>query len=156
MKRQTVGAIAAFLMIMLMIASLIGCGANNGNKRAAEREAEREAERFAASYEKLTGERPPKGNGDTPYGSSFISYGKWGDTEVLFMPSVLPAVHSITVAGSRFDYSSYFTLYAYRDGELIELSDAYEKGWLNEAQIAEAAKIHKEVHRDNPVYASEP
>ena len=152
MKSRTVWEIALFLLAAVMLASLIGCGANNGNKRAAERE----AERFAAAYEKLTGERPPVGNGDTPYGSSFISYGKWGDTEVLFMPSVRPAVHSITVAGSRFDYSSYFTLYAYRDGELAELREAYEKGWLNEAQIAEAAKIHKEVHSDNPVYASEP
>ena len=38
---------------------------------------------------------------------------------MLFMPSVLPAVHSITIAGSRFDYSSYFMLYAYRANSTI-------------------------------------
>jgi hypothetical protein len=48
------------------------------------------------------------------------------------------------IAGTRFRHSTYFRLYVYKDGEFIDLEEAYNKGLVSKEIIAVAAKINKE------------
>jgi hypothetical protein len=48
------------------------------------------------------------------------------------------------IAGTRFRHSTYFRLYVYKDGEFIDLEEAYNKGLVSKEIIAAAAKINKE------------
>lgn len=43
------------------------------------------------------------------------------------------------IAGYVFDWKNPFLFYAFRDGEICKLTEAYEKGWLTQEQIG---KIH--------------
>ena len=141
-------------MIPAILLGLAGCAVSYAKSGLSSTE----ASAIEDALERETGlriELKSYSDGDT-YDGGPICYGKWVDTAVIFVPTQLCMVSSITVANSRFDYSSSFVLYAYRDGELAELREAFDLGWLNDGQIADAARIHKQVHRDNPVYASEP
>lgn len=51
--------------------------------------------------------------------------------------------HRVEVAGYEFRYSHYFEIIVFRDGEYIDLSEAYQRGWLNKWQIESMARYHE-------------
>ena len=143
MKRAV--AIVCLLMVPAMLMGLYGCAASYAKSSLSDAE----ISEIEDALERETGTKYALKNYDGRVCDDAICYGKWVDTAVIFLPTQLCVISSITVADSRFDYSSSFVLYAYRDGELAELREAYEKGWLNDGQIADAARIHREVHSGN-------
>lgn len=54
------------------------------------------------------------------------------------------AFQSKKVAGHEFEYHSSFFLKAYKDGDFIELKEAYESGFVTEEAIAKAVELHYE------------
>ena len=52
----------------------------------------------------------------------------------------------IEIAGYDFKTPKPIGLYAYRDGEVCELKDAYENGWLTKEQIEKIYKKHNEIY----------
>lgn len=73
-------------------------------------------------------------------------YGTFSGCQVELDPGVLCVVTEETVAGYSFKYSSSFVIYAISDddGQVYELSEAYEKGLLTEQDLAEIYRIHRE------------
>lgn len=55
-----------------------------------------------------------------------------------------PAVTTKNVAGYEFTRYNSFQLMAYKDGELIELKDAYASGLVSEEAIAKASSLSAE------------
>ncbi|MBE6916700.1 MAG: hypothetical protein E7470_02170 [Ruminococcaceae bacterium] len=56
-----------------------------------------------------------------------------------------PFHDSLTIADYAFEWHEPFNLYAYRDGEVCELKEAYEKGWLTKIQIGKIYERHNEL-----------
>ena len=55
-----------------------------------------------------------------------------------------PQVYTVKkIAGSEFRYREEFFLYAYVDGEFIDLEEAYNNGLFSKETIAEAVRVHK-------------
>ena len=55
-----------------------------------------------------------------------------------------PQVYTVKkIAGSEFRYREEFFLYAYVDGEFIDLEEAYNNGLFSKETVAEAVRVHK-------------
>ena len=55
-----------------------------------------------------------------------------------------PQVYTVKkIAGSEFRYREEFFLYAYVDGEFIDLEEAYNNGLVSKETVAEAVRVHK-------------
>lgn len=52
----------------------------------------------------------------------------------------------IEIAGHAFESPNYIGLYAYRDGEVCKLQEAYEQGWLTKEHIGKIHERHKEIY----------
>jgi hypothetical protein len=61
---------------------------------------------------------------------------------------VAQAYHSKGVAGYVFEYATSFCLKAYKDGEFIELKEAYESRLVSKEAIAKAAELHEAVQAE--------
>ncbi len=73
------------------------------------------------------------------------SCGTYGDCTVLMLEGVLfytQAVRTESVGGIRFHYRDGNTLYAYRDGQILPLKEAYEQGMLSRRDVRRARDIH--------------
>ena len=75
---------------------------------------------------------------------SFRFYGEENGHHIFFAqvksrPQVLTVKQ---IAGSEFRYPEEFSLYAYIDGEFIDLEEAYNKGLVSKEAIAKAAELH--------------
>ncbi len=71
--------------------------------------------------------------------------GTYGDCTVLMFEGVLfdlQAVRTETVGGIRFHYSDGNTLYAYRDGQILPLKEAYEQGMISRQNVRRARDVH--------------
>jgi hypothetical protein len=67
-------------------------------------------------------------------------YGTFNGCVVLYHSSMLTAVESRDIGGYVFSNGNMFTLMAYKDGELLDLEDAYAEGWMTKEDIG---KIHQ-------------
>ena len=56
-----------------------------------------------------------------------------------------PLHASLTIVDYVFEWHEPFNLYAYRDGVVCELKEAYEKGWLTKEQIRKIYERHNEL-----------
>ena len=54
----------------------------------------------------------------------------------------------IEIAGYVFESPNAIGLYAYRDGEVCELKEAYEKGWLTKEHIEIIHERHLEIYAE--------
>ena len=78
-------------------------------------------------------------------GKSFRFYAEENGRYIIFAqvksrPQVLTVKQ---IAGSEFRYTEEFSLYAYVDGEFIDLEEAYNEGLVSKEAVAEAARVHK-------------
>ena len=53
---------------------------------------------------------------------------------------------NIDIAGYVFEAPDYICLYAYRDGEVCKLQEAYEQGWLTKEHVGKIHERHKEIY----------
>ena len=74
-------------------------------------------------------------------------YGMFGDVVILFhSASLLDAVETKSIAGEKFMHFKPFDLYAYHNGVLIDLADAYDQGLISAEDISKVAQIHEQFH----------
>lgn len=83
-------------------------------------------------------------DGDKAVGSHRFTryYGTYSGYAVVYEDGMLQARWSFTVAGKEFRGNHSFQLYACRGGEVITLSEAYNRDLLTEEDIAEIHKLH--------------
>ena len=62
----------------------------------------------------------------------------WGDL------SVSPASHTEEIGGFEFKYFDRRSLQAYKNGKIMDLKEAYEKGWLSDAALEDIWEKYKE------------
>ena len=72
-------------------------------------------------------------------------YGTINGCIVVFKEGQLHAVWDIIVADCVFNYGISFLIAVYKDGEVCELNDAYEKGWLTKDHIKQLEARHPDV-----------
>ena len=75
-------------------------------------------------------------------------YGMYHEYIILFSAGEMRVNTEITVAGETFFHGDCFNIYAYKDGELYTLQEAYEKGILNEEDIKDIAEYHRQFEDD--------
>ena len=76
-------------------------------------------------------------------------YGIYGDNcVVLFERSQLTVETAINIEEYEFRCTSSFILYAFKDGKLTRVKEAYENGYLTDEDIAEIKAIHDEVQKN--------
>ncbi len=71
--------------------------------------------------------------------------GTYGDCTVLMLTGVLyytQGIRAETVGGIRFHYNDGNTLYAYCDGAVVPLKEAYERGFLSRWAVRRARDAH--------------
>lgn len=71
-------------------------------------------------------------------------YGRYSECEVYFEENVLPVRTEFEVAGELFCCSRGFNIRVSYRGEVCNIDEAYEKGWLSKTDVAEIAKVHRE------------
>ena len=71
-------------------------------------------------------------------------YGEYSGCSVRFQASQCSVVTIIEVGGYKFPFGSSFSITAEKDGEIYDLKDAFEKGFLTSDDIAQIYEIHKE------------
>lgn len=76
-------------------------------------------------------------------GTGMRCYGVFGDCAVLFEATQLTEITTKIVAGSTFQYSSSFVLYAYHENTLYPLEEAYEIGLISREDIETSAENHR-------------
>lgn len=69
-------------------------------------------------------------------------YGTFNRCVVMFHSSMLTMVEKRDIAGYLFSDGNQFTLLAYKDGELLDLEDAYAEGWMTKEDIGEIYQRH--------------
>ena len=69
-------------------------------------------------------------------------YGTFGDSSVIFVPSMLTAIGSIFVAGEKITYHNLCTIYVYNNGEFFKIEEAYNKGLLTQSDVSSIARYH--------------
>jgi hypothetical protein len=76
----------------------------------------------------------------------FRFYGDENGRHILFVKTTKATIPLTVkqIAGSEFSHQGVFSLYAYIDGEFIDLEQAYKKGLISQEAIATAAKKHVE------------
>ena len=72
-------------------------------------------------------------------------YGTFNRCVVMFHSSMLTMVEKRDIAGYVFSDGNQFTLLAYKDGELLDLEDAYAEGWMTKEDIGEIYQRHLEM-----------
>ena len=80
-------------------------------------------------------------------GGSWI-YGTINGCIVVFIEGQLHAEWEIYVADCEFVYGSSFLIEVYKDGEVCELKDAYEKGWLTKDHIKQLEARHPDIFEE--------
>lgn len=99
-------------------------------------------------WKDLTNEFPGWTTADAVQKRSGVRYyGMFGDVVILFhSASILQAVETKSISGESFMHFHPFDLYAYHNGVLIDLADAYEQGIISAEDISKAAQIHEQFH----------
>lgn len=69
-------------------------------------------------------------------------YGVFSGCPVWIERSGLTAEHEFTVAGETFSDGNYFTINAAKDKLVYDLGEAFDKGFITEADVIEIARIH--------------
>ena len=75
-------------------------------------------------------------------------YGTINGCIVVFIDGQLHAEWEIYVADCEFVSGSSFLIEVYKDGEVCELKDAYEKGWLTEDHIKQLEARHPDIFEE--------
>lgn len=52
---------------------------------------------------------------------------------------------TMVIAGSTFYLGEPFSIVVYRNGEFVDIQEAYDRGWLNRWQIRSMAEYHKQI-----------
>lgn len=72
-------------------------------------------------------------------------YGTYNNCVVFFMSSaVLTGTKTIEIAGHEIHFNYRFNIWVYNDGQFYKIEEAYEKGLLDESNIARISKYHSE------------
>lgn len=69
-------------------------------------------------------------------------YGRYQGYDIVFMRTMLAVISGKKIGNEEFHHSSGFVLYAYKNGEFIELEDAYAQGLISDRSLARIAKKH--------------
>lgn len=69
-------------------------------------------------------------------------YGRYQGYDIVFMETMLQILSGKRIGDEEFYHSTSSVLYAYKNGELIELEEAYELGLISDRSLAEIAKRH--------------
>ncbi len=77
-------------------------------------------------------------------GGDIHYYGIYNGCVVFYHSSDLTAVESRDIGGYVFSNGNRFTLMAYKDGELLDLEDAYAEGWMTKEEIGKIHQKHLE------------
>ena len=72
-------------------------------------------------------------------------YGTFHGCTVFLLSGILQAESWITVAGEWFFYPHSFVIYAFYDGALYSLDEAYENGYISAEDVRIAAEHHRVV-----------
>ena len=75
---------------------------------------------------------------------SSTSYGKFSGCSVWVILGQAQVIDVQEVDGKKFIFSSSFNIFVEKYGEICDLKDAFEKGFLTNDDIAEIYEIHKE------------
>lgn len=77
-------------------------------------------------------------------------YGSHGDCLVVFTIQGARGYGftEFQVGGVTFFYTQSFSIHVFRDGECLDIQDAYEKGWLTWWQVRAIAAFHQETWGD--------
>ena len=104
------------------------------------------AERNQLEFAKYNEERRIRQEFHNRYGeyNKFRFYGDENGRHILFIKTAtaMGPLEVKQIAGSEFRHMGPFSLYAYIDGEFINLEEAYEKGLISAEAIAAALKEH--------------
>lgn len=69
--------------------------------------------------------------------------------------SIFFETYKNTIEGFDFDYAGKINLYAYRDGKVCKLQEAYENGWLTKEHIGQIHAKYVEIEENWAVYYQE-
>lgn len=87
--------------------------------------------------------------------SDDMYYGTCHGCVVIFSAGMLQMITEISVAEEVFSYSSVFSIWVCKAGELVELKDAYEKGWITKENVEDIAEYHRQRTGGNIYYDTE-
>ena len=69
-------------------------------------------------------------------------YGTYGEVDVLFEPTFGEAITVQRIGGVMIQHSNTFELYAFADGKLYDLQDAFAEGLIDEEAMQTVARLH--------------
>ena len=69
-------------------------------------------------------------------------YGSDNGYDILFVGGQMAVSTTKYIAGQGFTYGTAFQLYAYKDGEVVDLEQAYTDGLVSQSAIEQAAQYH--------------
>ena len=69
-------------------------------------------------------------------------YGTYGECVVIFIEGQLAAITELVIGEQTITHGSSFTIYAYQNGEVRSLLDAYNDGWLSDEEISLIRQYH--------------
>ena len=77
-------------------------------------------------------------------------YGSHGDCLVIFTQQGVRGYAHVEyqVGGVTFFYTQSFSIHVFRDGEWLDIRDAYDQGWLTWWQVRAIADFHRETWGD--------
>ena len=91
---------------------------------------------------------PKEKYGDGFFGNKNVRYyGTHGDCVAFsYIGSVYAHIDMTKeIAGSTFYLTKPFSIVVYRNGEFVNIQEAYDRGWLNRWQIQSMAEYHKQI-----------
>lgn len=82
------------------------------------------------------------GSEESKHLGNLCYYGRYQGYDVIFMETMLQVLSGKGIGEEEFHHNTSFVLYAYKNGEFIELEDAYEQGLISDRSLARIAKKH--------------
>lgn len=132
-KFQFLRQILCVILVFLSLAALCGCRQGTAIPLSGAKEME-----ILKAWEEKTGRGLSLGG--------WVYYGTYGDCVVFFQATQAQAKTEKNIAGQEFIYGSTFILHVYRNGEFMDLEQAYEKWYITRSQVKEIAKYHKSLN----------
>ncbi|MBQ8383000.1 MAG: hypothetical protein IJX47_07345 [Clostridia bacterium] len=70
-------------------------------------------------------------------------YGTYNNCVILYQETLTDSYEYKKVGEELFCHTSGFNIFTYRGGQIVDLSEAYEDGWVDDAAISEIAEQHQ-------------
>ena len=132
-KFQFLRRILCVILVFLFLAVLCGCRQGTSIPLSGAKEME-----IIKAWEEKTGRGLSLGG--------WIYYGTYGDCVVFFQATHAQAETEKYTAGQEFIYGSSFVLHVYRNGEFMDLEQAYKKWYIPRSQVKEIWRHHKSLN----------